>query len=84
METYMMSEVQNPVMSRLIDQHIEQTISDEVAERVLAPVRARLRAGDFDEQLRKARLSSARKELQTISKYLYVVVMENGKWKMES
>ena len=70
-----MSETQNRIMDRLIDWHIEQTITDEMAQRILTPVLERIRAGEFDEQLRKARLDSARKQLQEVANYWYIVIV---------
>jgi len=78
MEIYM-NETQNSVINRFIDMHIEQTITDEMAQRVLAPVLAKIQAGDFDESMRKARLNTARRELLDASRYLYVVIIESAK-----
>ena len=67
----------NNFMCEIIDMHIERTITDEMAQRVLAPVLERIRAGEFDEPLRKAKLTTAKKQLQEAASYWHILIIEN-------
>ena len=64
-------------MDWIIDRLIEQAITDEMAERVVAPVLAKIKAGDFDESLDKARRATALRELMVVAGYWHVLIIEN-------
>ena len=52
----------------------EYLVTEEQKRRVLEPVLAMIRAGVFDEPLRKARLNLALSQLKTAACYVYIVL----------
>jgi len=66
------------IVNWLLEWHIEQTISEEMVQRVLAPVLARIKAGEFDEQLKTARRKAAIEQLIAVARRGHMVIIDNG------
>ena len=61
------------VFDRVYERHIEETISDEQIRRVLEPVLARIRAGEFGPY--RFERKEALKELMEAAKTHYIVIV---------
>ena len=48
MDSFEVNDTEIPVITKILHKHAEESISDEKVERILRPILARIKAGEFD------------------------------------